>query len=178
MKNFSLVVFVMVLSLIFVSCKKDDNSGESAKNVKVYNGFLYRNYNRSSSASADWVYAQEKITIKEFDTYMEVQVGNNSIQSTKMGKDDKGKINKVTFSREWSYSNPISGALGLDHSSDEVCFDIEQYNYGTQGATLMSSQQIVVSPDIEFCRTHHHKSAYNQIIVVSTKTNQSILSIL
>ena len=110
----------MLLSLIFVSCNKenDKDSEEKAKTVKKYNGFIYKNWSSSDPTSGGWVYAQENITIKEFDTYMEVQVGNNSIQSTKIEKED-GRIINVTFSNEWNNGH---AQLALDHTNGERIF--------------------------------------------------------
>jgi hypothetical protein len=176
MKNrFYSVLLVMALSSIFISCEKEDNdeaTGEDAKSVKEYNGFLWRDDNKN------WAYAQEKITVKEFDTYLEIQAGNNSVQSKNVEKGDNGTINKVTFNREWNYYPPNTGQLGLAHSNNEPFFVIQKVSYGSSGGTVTELRQIVLSPDIEWCRTKHNKSAYNQIIVISNKTNQSILSIL
>ena len=81
----------------------------------------------------------------------------------------------VTFSNtRWNFYPPKTGQVGRDHSEDEPNFHYSR-RFGT---TTTALRNIVLSPDIEWCRTKHHKNAYNQTIVIDNKTNQSILSIL
>ena len=169
-----LIIAAFVILAAFPSCNKnkDDDNNKKPKSVKEYNGFLYQN-DLGTGTTADWVYAKEKIIIKEFDTYMEVHVGNNSIQSEEFEREAYGII--VTFSNtQWIFYPPQSGQTGRDHSEDEPNFHYDKRS----GHTIIELRNIVLSPDIEWCRTKHHKNAYNQIIVIDKKTNESILSIL